>query len=46
MGNVKHLNPVAEKHTGLKAFDVLDKPVEEVFVIVDEYTRLKAENPG
>lgn len=44
-GNVKHLNPVAEKLTGWKESDARGKSVEEVFIIENEYTRQKAENP-
>lgn len=42
---ITFLNPVAEQLTGWKLRDALGKHVDDVFVIVNEHTRLKAENP-
>jgi PAS domain S-box-containing protein len=44
-GNVTRMNPVAEKLTGWKLGDGDQRPIEEVFVIIDANTRIKAENP-
>lgn len=44
-GNVKHLNPVAEKLTGWKEAEARGNPIEEVFNIINEDTRLTVENP-
>ncbi len=44
-GRVKLLNPVAEVLTGWSQADACGRPVEEVFVIVNEDTRLPVENP-
>ena len=44
-GNVTRMNPVAEKLTGWKLGDSDQRPIEEVFVIIDATTRIKAENP-
>ncbi|MBC8119390.1 MAG: PAS domain S-box protein [Burkholderiaceae bacterium] len=44
-GNVTSLNPVAEALTGWKLRDALGLPLEEVFSIVNEETRVVVENP-
>jgi PAS domain S-box-containing protein len=44
-GNVKHLNPVAEKLTGWKEAEARGNSIEEVFNIINEDTRLTVENP-
>lgn len=44
-GRVTLLNPVAEVLTGWKQEDAVDRPVEEVFHIVNETTRQPVENP-
>ena len=44
-GNVTRMNPVAEKLTGWKLGDSDQRPIEEVFFIIDATTRIKAENP-
>ncbi len=44
-GNVKHLNPVAERLTGWREPEAIGKRVEEVFVIENEETRDSVESP-
>jgi PAS domain S-box-containing protein len=44
-GRVTLLNPVAETLTGWLQEEALGKPMEEVFVIVNEETRLPVDNP-
>ncbi len=44
-GNVKHLNPKAEKLTCWKEADARGVPVEKVFNIIHEYTREPVESP-
>ena len=44
-GNVKKMNAVAEELTGWKESESEDKPVEEVFNIVNEESRKNVENP-
>lgn len=44
-GNVIIINKVAEELTGWRQDDALEKPLEEVFQIINEYTREKCENP-
>ena len=44
-GNVQLLNNVAEELTGWKLEDAFGKPLDEVFNIVNEYTREPCENP-
>ncbi len=44
MGNIVFLNKVGETLTGWTQEDARGKPIEEVFVIVNEYTREKNEN--
>ncbi len=43
---VTFLNPVAEALTGWSQADALGRPLEEVFRIVNEYTRATVENPA
>ena len=44
-GRVTYLNPVAEQLTGWSEQEALDKPLTEVFPIINESTREPAENP-
>lgn len=44
-GKVTILNKVAEELTGWKQEEALGKPIEEVFNIINEKTRVKCENP-
>ena len=44
-GRVTMLNPVAEALTGWRRDEALARPVEEVFLIVNEETRQAVENP-
>jgi diguanylate cyclase (GGDEF)-like protein/PAS domain S-box-containing protein len=44
-GRVKMLNPVAEELTGWKLDEAMGKPFEQVFNIINEYTREQCENP-
>ena len=44
-GNILILNDVAEQLTGWTQEDALGKPLEEVFCIINEYTRAKCQNP-
>ena len=44
-GNVKQLNPIAEKLTGWKEKEAVGKPIEEVFNIINEDTRERVDNP-
>ncbi len=45
-GNLTFLNPVAEALTGWKAREAIGMPLETVFVLLNEHTRLPAENPA
>jgi PAS domain S-box-containing protein len=44
-GHVTFLNPQAEQLTGWSQGEAAGRPLHEVFQIVDEETRVKAENP-
>jgi len=44
-GRVTILNKVAEELTGWKQEEAVGKPIEEVFNIINEKTRVKCENP-
>lgn len=44
-GHITQMNPVAEHLTGWNLPDALGRPVEEVFVIINEQTRKPAEIP-
>jgi len=44
-GKVTILNKVAEELTGWKQEEALGKPIEEVFNIINESTKVKCENP-
>lgn len=44
-GRVSFMNAVAEQLTGWTADDARGKPLDEIFKIVDEYTRVPVENP-
>jgi PAS domain S-box-containing protein len=45
-GNVTMLNPVAEQLTGWTSKEAQGRPIEEVFHIVNEETRVEVENPA
>ncbi len=45
LGRIELLNPVAEELTGWNHRDAFDKPLEEIFNIVDEKTGERVENP-
>ncbi len=45
MGNVKRMNAVAEKLTGYSIDEAKGRPVEEIFNIVNESSRIAVENP-
>ena len=45
LGDVTFLNPVAETLTGWSSAEALGKPLETIFHIVHEETRVPAENP-
>jgi PAS domain S-box-containing protein len=44
-GRVTRLNPVAEALTGWQQADAVGRPIESVFHIVNEQTRVPADNP-
>ena len=44
-GQINHINPVAEKLCGWKSLDAINRPIDDVFHIVDEKTRIKVDNP-
>ncbi len=44
-GRVKYMNNVAEQLTGWKEHEAKNKPLEEVFRIINENTRTRLENP-
>jgi PAS domain S-box-containing protein len=44
-GKVTFLNPVAEQLTGWSLAEAKQKPIQEVFHIVNEHTRKEVENP-
>jgi PAS domain S-box-containing protein len=44
-GAVQFMNPVTERLTGWSTAEAAGRPIEEVFHIVNEQTRAKAENP-
>ncbi len=44
-GKVQYMNPVAEQLTGWRESEAQGKPIDEVFVIVNEKTRETIENP-
>ncbi|MDI6796361.1 MAG: PAS domain S-box protein [Desulfatibacillaceae bacterium] len=44
-GRVKQMNPVAEELTGWSQGEASGRPVEEVFVIINEHTRAPVESP-
>ncbi len=44
-GNVILMNPVAEKLTGWKADEAENRPIPEVFHIINQITREKTDNP-
>ena len=45
-GQVRFLNPVAERLTGWTINDALDRPLEEIFTVVDEDTSQPIESPA
>ena len=44
-GRVTHINPVAERLTGWNQADAAGKRLEDIFVIVNEESRLPVDNP-
>jgi PAS domain S-box-containing protein len=44
-GQVRQMNPVAEKITGWQENEAQGRPVDEVFRVIDERTRKEVENP-
>ena len=44
-GKIKQMNPIAENLTGWKEFEAADKPLEDIFKILNEETRTIVENP-
>ncbi len=44
-GNIQFMNPTAQRLTGWKLEDAISKPIESVFVIINELTREPADNP-
>jgi diguanylate cyclase (GGDEF)-like protein/PAS domain S-box-containing protein len=44
-GRVQYLNPVAERMTGQALADALDRPIEDIYSIVDEETGSALPNP-
>ena len=44
-GRIRHMNPVAERLTGWSEADARDKPLREVFHIINEKTRENLESP-
>ena len=44
-GKVRFLNPVAERLTGWTLNDALDRPLEDIFTVVDEDTSQPIESP-
>ncbi|MDZ5001107.1 PAS domain S-box protein, partial [Clostridium perfringens] len=44
-GNILLLNRIAEKLTGWTQEEAVGKPLEEVFNLIDEFTREKCNNP-
>ncbi|MHB8744724.1 MAG: EAL domain-containing protein [Sulfuricaulis sp.] len=44
-GRIEYLNPIAEQLTGWPSADARGRPVSEVFVIINEVSRLPAINP-
>jgi PAS domain S-box-containing protein len=44
-GRVTFMNPVAEQMTGWSTAEAIGQPIESVFVVIDERTRLPVRNP-
>jgi len=44
-GNIQQMNHVAEQITGYTETEAIDQPIEEVFKIINEYTREKVVSP-
>lgn len=44
-GNVQQMNHVAEQITGYSETEAIDQPIEEIFNIINEYTREKVVSP-
>lgn len=44
-GKITFLNPVAAQLTGWTAEEVVGRPLEEIFIIINEYTREPVDNP-
>ncbi len=45
-GNIKVLNKIAEQLTGWTQDEAIGKPLEDVFHIINEFTRERCENPA
>jgi len=45
-GRITFLNPVAEKLTGWLNAEAVGRPIQDIFQIINEWTRLPVENPG
>lgn len=44
-GNILTINPTAQRLTGWSEPEAIGKPLEEIFVILNEFTRSQVENP-
>jgi PAS domain S-box-containing protein len=44
-GKITFLNPIAEALTGWSQQEVIGRPIEDIFNIINEFTRARAENP-
>ncbi len=44
-GCVNYLNPIAEAHTGWSQAEAQGRPLTDVFIILNEYTRSPVDNP-
>jgi PAS domain S-box-containing protein len=44
-GRITHLNPVGERLTGWRESDAVGRPIQDVFVIINEETRQPAPHP-
>lgn len=44
-GRVTFINPVAEQLTGYRSQDALEKKIQDIFYIINEFTRELVENP-
>ncbi len=44
-GEVDYINPAAEKITGWNMLDAKQKPVDEIFIVINEKTKVTQDNP-